>query len=111
MPGQVYTERIFGPAYLSSVSSYVLMTVPAGHIYIVRALVLCNSSGTLAVLARVGLGPVGFLGGKFYSRTLAVNETDYRECRIPLYPGEELVGQAGTINVVAVTVTAFDFLA
>lgn len=106
----VYTRRLAGPVITNSTTNVTFFTVPAGHTYVVKMILLTNSSAVNTAIFRVGFTPGVTMAGRIYGRTLAANEVVHLETLIPLVAGESLYGANSEATGVVVTLAGYDFV-
>lgn len=101
----VYTRRLSGPTQLTSAADALILTVPAGEIWVVRNVLFWTNSGSCRYV--LAIGTTATVGNRIVNQTTA--ETDWRETRIGLNAGDTLHGLASTAGGGYLTLTGYKF--
>lgn len=104
--GDVFPKLLNDPSLLGT-SSTTLFTVPSGHQYAIKQIVVCNTDGTERWI-RLGLGSVNASDCFVFQLPVAAYDTVVLDTALVLEAAETLNGSSDTANKVTVTTTGWD---
>lgn len=105
--GDVFPKLLASPTLLGTTTT-TLFTVPAGHQYAVKQIIVCNTGG-LERLVTLAKDSAATAGNCFvYRLPVAKDDTVVLDTALVLEAGETIQGLSDTGSVVTVTVTGWD---
>ena len=105
--GDVFPKLLDNPTFLGT-SSTTLFTVPIGHQYAIKQIIVCNTDGTERWI-KLALGSTSVAEACFvFQLPIAFYDTIVLDTALVLEAGDTLQGSSDTADKVTVTVTGWD---
>lgn len=105
--GDVFPKLLASPTLAGNITT-TLFTVPAGHQYAIKQIVVCNTGGTQRLIT-IAKGSTATAGNCFvYRLPIAQSDTVVLDTALVLEAGETIQASSDTAAEVTVTVTGWD---
>ena len=105
--GDVFPKLLDAPTFLGT-SSTTLFTVPSGHQYAIKQIVVCNTDGVERWI-KLAVGATTTVENCFvFQLPIAAYDTVVLDTALVLEAGQTLQGSSDTASKVTVTVTGWD---
>lgn len=104
--GDVFPKLLSSPTLLGT-SATTLFTVPTGHQYAIKQIVVCNTDGVERWF-RLGTASVNASDCFVFQLPIAAYDTVVLDTALVLEASQTIKGSSDTANMVTVTVTGWD---